>query len=72
MKISPFDSTGAHRRSSRSGMAIIVVITILSILLIFAMGNARTLDHLGKELRLLEEIQRSHIPAVLPSKVAPE
>jgi hypothetical protein len=35
-----------------------VVLIILSILLIYVMGNARTLHYLGRELRLIEEQQQ--------------
>jgi len=41
----------------------IVVIAIISILLIFAMGNARTLDYLGRDLRLVEQKQQHRIAA---------
>lgn len=41
----------------------IVVIAIISILLIFAMGNARTLHYLGRDLRLVEQKQQHRIAA---------
>jgi hypothetical protein len=44
-------------------MATIVVIAILSILLIFAMGNAKTLHYLGRNLKLVEEQQKHRIAA---------
>jgi Tfp pilus assembly protein PilX len=50
-----------QRQRHQRGTAIIVVIAIISILLIFAMGNVRTLDHLGKELRLLDQQQRARV-----------
>ena len=57
-------SSAIHRkRQHQAGMATIVVIVIISILLIFAMGNARTLDYLGRELRLLEQQHQHRIAA---------
>lgn len=50
-------------------MATIVVIIILSILLIFAMGNARTLDYLGRDLRLLEQQHQHRIAAQMAQTV---
>jgi hypothetical protein len=44
-------------------MAVIVVIAIISILLIFAMGNARTLHYLGRDLRLVEQKQQHRMAA---------
>lgn len=35
-----------------------MVITLLAILLIWGMGNIRTLDHLGRSVRLLDQTQR--------------
>lgn len=63
-------SPGATRRQRQEGMAMIVVIAIISILLIFAMGNARTLDYLGRNLRLVEQKQQHRIAAqlALPGK----
>ena len=52
-------SSVARKRQHQAGMATIVVIAILSILLIFAMGNVRTLNYLGRDLRLLEQ-QHQH------------
>jgi hypothetical protein len=56
-------SPANRKRQHQAGMATIVVITILSILLIFAMGNARTLDYLGRDLRLLEQQHQHRIAA---------
>ncbi|HWQ92862.1 MAG TPA: hypothetical protein VN673_14390 [Clostridia bacterium] len=59
----------ANRRTHERGTALIVVIAILAILIIYAMGNVRTLDFLGKELRLLDQRQRQRIAQ--PAKPAP-
>ena len=50
-------------------MATIVVVAIISILLIFAMGNARTLDFLGRDLRLIEQ-QQQHRLAPQPPPIS--
>jgi type II secretory pathway component PulK len=47
-----------QRQRRQSGIATLVVLMILSILLIYVMGNARTLHYLGRELRLMEEQQQ--------------
>ena len=57
------------KRQHQAGMATIVVIVILSILLIFAMGNARTLDYLGRDLRLLEQQHKHRIAAQMAQTV---
>ncbi|HVV00970.1 MAG TPA: hypothetical protein VHH88_06380 [Verrucomicrobiae bacterium] len=51
--------TGITRRAnlSRSGSAMIVVLILISILLIYILANAQTLNHLGRELRLLDQKQ---------------
>jgi len=51
-------SHGQAGRGSQRGSAVIVVIALLAILLIYAVGNVRTLDHLGRELRLMDQVQR--------------
>ena len=56
-------SSVARKRQHQAGMATIVVIAILSILLIFAMGNVRTLNYLGRDLRLLEQQHQHRIAA---------
>ncbi len=38
-------------------MAVIAVITLLSLLFIYIAGNARTLHYVGRELKLLEQQQ---------------
>jgi len=62
-------SPAIRKRQHQAGMATIVVIIILSILLIFAMGNARTLDYLGRDLRLLEQQHQHRIAAQVAAPV---
>ncbi len=47
-------------------MAVIVVIALIAIVLVYVGGNARTLDQLGRELKLVErqQIRRFVAPAV--------
>lgn len=51
-------SLRALQQRRQNGIATLVVLIILSILLIYVMGNARTLHYLGRELRLIEEQQQ--------------
>jgi hypothetical protein len=44
-----------HRRDS--GMAVIVVLALLAILLAYVSFNARTLDSLSRDLRIVEKRQ---------------
>lgn len=46
--------------TNRSGMAVIVVLTLLALLLIYIAANARTLYHLGRELKLIDQQQTKH------------
>jgi hypothetical protein len=64
MKLQSFDDkvgSGSsiihHPSSSQSGMAVIVVMTILSIILIYVVGNLRMLHHLSRDLKLVEQKQ---------------
>jgi type II secretory pathway component PulK len=47
-------------RNNHSGMAVIVVLTLLALLLIYVSANARTLYHLGRELKLIDQQQTNH------------
>lgn len=49
---------------SQAGMAVIVVIGILSIILIFVAGNLRTLYLLRNDLRLVERQQTNRLATV--------
>jgi len=45
----------SRNRQGERGMAVIVVMTLLSIILIFVAGNLRTLHNLGRDLKLVEQ-----------------
>jgi hypothetical protein len=45
------------------GMAVIVVITLLSIVLIYIAGNLRALHNLGRDLKLVEQRQTRRLEA---------
>jgi len=45
------------RNHSRSGMAVIIVLAFLAIILIYLAANARTLDWLARDLKLVEQKQ---------------
>ncbi len=44
-------------RRRQSGSAVIVVMALLAIMLIYVAGNLRTIAHLGREVRLVEQQQ---------------
>jgi len=50
-------SHGTPRRRRQSGSAVIVVMALLAIILVYVAGNLRTLNNLGRELRLVERQQ---------------
>ena len=54
---SAFRPAAAEPRRREQGMAVIVVMALVSILLIYVACNIRTLSHLGHELKLLEQRQ---------------
>ncbi len=67
-------------RRNQRGMAVIAIMVIISILLIYLMGNARTLNYLGRELKVIEKKQllrlqpppvATNSPTVLPLTNAP-
>lgn len=41
----------------QSGVAVVLILALLSIMLLYIAANVRSLDHLGRELRLLEQKQ---------------
>ena len=47
----------SRRPGSEQGMAVIVVMALLVLVLIYLMGNVRTFNALGRELKLLERQQ---------------
>jgi type II secretory pathway component PulK len=44
----------------RDGVAIIVVLALLSLMLIYIAANARTLHHLARDLHLIDQRQTRH------------
>jgi len=61
----------APRRRRQSGSAVIVVIALLAIILIYVAGNLRTLNLLGRELKLLELQQTRRLQTTAPATNAP-
>jgi len=59
MKIGVFGQRSIRQR--QDGFATVIMIVILAILLIYFMGNARTLHLLGCDLRLVEIQQQSRV-----------
>jgi hypothetical protein len=51
-----------------SAMAVIAVMVLLSLILVFIAGNLGTLNHLGRDLRLVEERQKRHWSSLAPPK----
>jgi hypothetical protein len=45
------------RPTHQSGMAVLVVLVIIAILMIYVAGNIRTLNNVGKELKLIDQKQ---------------
>jgi hypothetical protein len=62
--------THHQHRPRQQGMAVIVVIALLSIIFLYVMANARTLHYLKRDLRLVEQQQtnRLHSAASIPSR----
>ncbi len=60
------------RRKGEEGMAVILVIALLVILLIYISAGVRTLNNLGRDVRLIEkqQVQRLQQPAGMTNKVA--
>lgn len=42
----------------------IVVLIIIAILMVYVAGNLRTLNHLGRELKLLDQKQRQRLDSL--------
>jgi hypothetical protein len=62
MKLLFFHTSRITHRVSRpprrqSGSAVIVVIALLALILVYVAGNLRTINSLGRELKLLERQQ---------------
>ncbi len=63
-----------NSRQPRAGMAMMIVLALLVIVLIYVGANARTLHHLGRDLRLVEQkqtlrLQKMTLPAAPVSQV---
>ncbi|HOX58973.1 MAG TPA: hypothetical protein PLC99_18980 [Verrucomicrobiota bacterium] len=64
----PFRSRPRHRQR---GSAVIIVLALLVIMLIYVAGNIRTLQSLGRELRLIEQQQTQRLKTVGRATNAP-
>jgi hypothetical protein len=62
---------GPRRREER-GVAVIVVLALLALIFLYIAANARTLDHLNRELKLIEkqQIRRLAGPTARTNSVA--
>jgi hypothetical protein len=49
------------------GTAVVAVLALIAILLVYVSVNLRTLDHLGRELTLLEQKQQQRLRSVTAS-----
>ena len=59
---------------SESGIALIVVMALLAIILIYVTANIRTLNHLQRDLKLIEQKQQQrlkNLPAAPPAAASP-
>jgi hypothetical protein len=61
----PFSEVRTNRSGrnapGKRGMATIIMIVLLSIIFIYVAANARTLHHLGRELKLIEQRQTRRV-----------
>jgi hypothetical protein len=53
----PGARTGVRPRKGEEGMAVILVIALLVVLLIYITAGVRTLNNLGRDVRLIEKQQ---------------
>ncbi|MCX6886262.1 MAG: hypothetical protein NTX27_14625 [Verrucomicrobia bacterium] len=53
-------------RCDRGGFATIVIIVIITLLLIYLMGNVRTLHYLGRDLHMIDQLQQRRIQKLPP------
>ncbi len=73
MKTSNFQTHEIISRRGQQGSAVIIMITLLAVVFIYVGGNARTLNHLNQELKLLERQQTRRLQACdTNSAVAPQ
>ena len=79
MNLSPvYASRITHKFSGRtrcrrrqSGSAVIVVMALLAIILVYVAGNLRTLNNLGRELKLVERQQTRRLQRASQTTNAP-
>ena len=79
MNLSPvYPSRITHKVSGRtrcrrrqSGSAVIVVMALLAIILVYVAGNLRTLNNLGRELKLVERQQTRRLQRASQTTNAP-
>ena len=60
MNTACFRKTSPDAHSQR-GMATLVILVLISIIFIYIAANARTLHHLGRELKLIERRQTERV-----------
>ncbi len=58
--------SGPRPRHQEGGFATLIIIVILSLLLIYLMGNVRTLHYLGRDLRMVEVQQQRRLQRQAP------
>jgi len=61
-----------RKPTHQSGMAVIVVLMIIALLMIYVAGNLRTLNNVGKELKLIEQKQVHRLEKAQPSNSKPQ
>jgi hypothetical protein len=59
------------RRRRQSGSAVIVVFALLAIILVYVAANLRTINSLGRELKLLERQQTHRLQTISQRTNAP-
>jgi len=55
------------RQRRQSGVAIIVILAMLSIMLVYMTANLQSVHHLGRELKLLEQRQVQRLNSRSPA-----
>jgi hypothetical protein len=64
---SPRRRKAPRRQTHQSGMAVLVVLVIIAILMIYIAGNIRTLNNVGKELKLIDQRQTHRLATKSPT-----
>jgi hypothetical protein len=60
----PDRSLGLTARRRQKGMAVIVVLALVSLVLVYVAANLRTLHHLTSDLKLIERAQKQRLQSV--------